>query len=68
VNALQRTADMMALGHYSNLTRKLYLQELRYLFQYYTDTRPSLLTYDMTVQYHFILHPRRLMSVFEKNN
>ena len=51
MNALQRTADMMALGHYSNLTRKLYLQELRYLFQYYTDTRPSLLTYEMTVQY-----------------
>jgi len=58
---------MMVLGHYSNLTRKLYLQELRYLFQYYTDTRHSLLTYEMTVQYHF-LYPRRLMSVFEKFN
>ncbi len=41
----------MALGHYSELTRKHYLQELRFLFQYYCDVRPSQLTYEMTVNY-----------------
>lgn len=51
VNALQRTSDLMALGHYSELTRKHYLQELRYLFCYYADVRPSHLSYEMTVNY-----------------
>ena len=41
----------MALGHYSELTRRHYLQELRFLFAYYVDTRPSLITYEMAVHY-----------------
>ena len=41
----------MALGHYSDLTRKHYLQELRFLFQYYDEVRPSLISYEMTVHY-----------------
>lgn len=41
----------MALGHYSELTRKHYLQELRFLFNYYHDTRPSAISYEMTVNY-----------------
>lgn len=41
----------MALGHYSDLTRRHYLQELRFLFTYYSDTRPSLITYEMALNY-----------------
>jgi len=41
----------MALGHYSELTRKHYLQELRFLFTYYPDIRPSQISYEMTVNY-----------------
>jgi site-specific recombinase XerD len=51
VNALQRTSDLMALGHYSELTRKHYLQELRFLFCYYSDVRPSQISYEMAVNY-----------------
>jgi site-specific recombinase XerD len=48
---LQRASDLMALGHYSELTRKHYLQELRFLFTYYPDIRPSQISYEMTVNY-----------------
>lgn len=48
---MQRTSDLMALGHYSELTRKHYLQELRFLFVYYPDIRPSQISYEMTVNY-----------------
>lgn len=41
----------MALGHYSELTRKHYLQELRFLFCYYPDVRPSQISYEMAVNY-----------------
>ena len=51
MNAVQRTSDLMALGHYSDLTRRHYLQELRFLFCYYADTRPSLISYEMAVNY-----------------
>jgi integrase/recombinase XerD len=51
INALQRTSDLMALGHYSELTRKHYLQELRFLFCYYPDVRPSQISYQMAVDY-----------------
>jgi integrase/recombinase XerD len=51
LNALQRASDLMALGHYSELTRKHYLQELRFLFTYYPDIRPSQISYEMTVNY-----------------
>jgi site-specific recombinase XerD len=48
---LQRTSDIFAAGHYSPQTAKNYLTELRYLFSYYADCRPSQLTYSQTVDY-----------------
>lgn len=41
----------MALGQYSDLTRKHYLNELRFLFTYYPDIRPSQITAEMTLNY-----------------
>ena len=41
----------MALGSYSPATRKSYLAELRYLFAYYPDVRPSQITDEMMLQY-----------------
>jgi len=51
MNALQRTSDLFALGEYSEGTKRNYLQELRYLFTHYPDTRPSHLTEKMAVDY-----------------
>jgi integrase/recombinase XerD len=48
---LQRTSDLFALGEYSDATKRIYLTELRFLFSYYTTTRPSLLTEKMAVDY-----------------
>lgn len=50
-NALQRTADFLALGEYSEATKRSYLAELRYLFTYYVTTRPSQLNEKMAVDY-----------------
>lgn len=50
-NALQRTTDLLALGEYSEATKRSYLAELRYLFTYYVTTRPSQLTEKMAVDY-----------------
>jgi len=33
------------------MTRRNYLQELRFLFTYYPDTKPSAISYEMTVEY-----------------
>lgn len=51
INALQRTDDMLRLGDYSPLTIRNYLRELRWLFMYYPDTRPSQITREMTIDY-----------------
>lgn len=48
---MQRTSDLFALGEYSDGTKRIYLTELRYLFSHYPDTRPSLLTEKMAVDY-----------------
>lgn len=48
---MQRSSDIFAAGHYSTQTAKNYLTELRYLFSYYADYRPSQLTYEQTVDY-----------------
>lgn len=50
-NALQRSSDILHAGHYSPVTAKNYLAELRYLFSYYPDSRPSQMTYQQTVDY-----------------
>jgi len=42
---------MLRLGEYSELTIRNYLAELRWLFCYYPDTRPSQITREMTVDY-----------------
>ena len=55
LNALQRTSDLLALGHYSPATQRNYLQELRFLFSYYPDLRPSTLTDELCLQYLFYL-------------
>ena len=41
----------MLLGHYSPLTIRNYLSELRYLFVYYADVDPTDFTEDMIMQY-----------------
>ena len=51
VNALQRTSDLLQSGHYSPQTARNYLSQLRWLFQYYPDTKPSQLTRLMTIDY-----------------
>lgn len=48
---MQRTSDLFALGEYSDATKRIYLTELRYLFSHYPDTRPSLLTEKIAVDY-----------------
>ena len=51
VNALERSNDLLTLGHYSPLTITNYLRELRFLFCYYPETRPSQITHEMTLNY-----------------
>ena len=41
----------MSLGHYSPLTIRNYLSELRYLFVYYADVNPGDFTEDMMMEY-----------------
>lgn len=48
---MERTADMLRLGAYSEMTIRNYLAELRWLFCYYPDTRPSQITREMTIDY-----------------
>lgn len=55
LNALQRTSNLLELGHYSPMTQRNYLQELRFLFSYYPDIRPSSLTDELCLQYLFYL-------------
>lgn len=42
---------MLRLGEYSELTIRNYLAELRWLFCYYPETRPSQITREMTIDY-----------------
>lgn len=51
MNALERSSDLLKLGEYSPQTARNYLSQLRWLFQYYPDTRPSKLTRQMTIDY-----------------
>jgi site-specific recombinase XerD len=48
---LEKTNQYLAIGHYSPLTIRNYLSELRYLFVYYTDVNPQDFTEDMVMQY-----------------
>lgn len=42
---------MLRLGEYSEMTIRNYLAELRWLFCYFPDTRPSQITREMTIDY-----------------
>lgn len=51
VVALEKTSEYLTIGHYSPLTIRNYLSELRYLFVYYGDLNPGDFTEDMVLQY-----------------
>lgn len=53
---MQRTQDLLNLGEYGAGTIRSYLSELRYLFSYYVDVRPSLITYEDTINYLIYLN------------
>jgi len=48
---LEKTSQYLSLGHYSPLTIRNYLSELRYLLVYYADVNPQDFTEDMVMQY-----------------
>ena len=48
---MEKTNQYLLLGHYSPLTIRNYLSELRYLFVYYADVNPADFTEDMIMQY-----------------
>lgn len=51
INALERTNDLLTLGHYSPDTARNYSAQLRWLFAYYPEVRPSQITRPMTLDY-----------------
>lgn len=48
---MDKANQYLSLGHYSPLTIRNYLTELRYLFVYYADVNPQEFTEDMVMQY-----------------
>jgi len=48
---LEKTNQYLSFGHYSLLTIRNYLGELRYLFVYYADVNPLDFTEDMIMEY-----------------
>ena len=48
---MEKASQYLSLGHYSPLTVRNYLGELRYLFVYYVDVNPWDFTEDMIMQY-----------------
>ncbi len=48
---MEKTSQYLALGHYSPLTVRNYLAELRYLFVYYAEVMPSEFTEEMLMEY-----------------
>lgn len=48
---MQRTGELLDLGEYSVLTKRHYLQELRFLFTHFCDIRPSQISYADTLNY-----------------
>lgn len=51
VQALEKTGQFLSLGHYSDMTARLYLGELRYFFSYFSEVNPSDLTSDHVMEY-----------------
>ncbi|MEO5945284.1 MAG: tyrosine-type recombinase/integrase [Chitinophagaceae bacterium] len=48
---MEKTNQYLSLGHYSPLTIRNYLSELRFLFVYYADVNPQDFTEDRIMQY-----------------
>lgn len=48
---MEKTDQYLSIGHYSALTIRNYLSELRYVFVYYADVDPLDFTEDMILQY-----------------
>jgi len=48
---LEKTNQYLSIGHYSPLTIRNYLSELRFLFVYYSETEPKDFTEEMMMQY-----------------
>jgi integrase/recombinase XerD len=48
---LEKTSQFLSIGHYSPLTIRNYLAELRYLFVYYSEVEPQNFTEQMMMQY-----------------
>lgn len=48
---MEKTNQYLSLGHYSPLTIRNYLAELRYLFVYYSEAAPKDFTEEMMMQY-----------------
>jgi integrase/recombinase XerD len=48
---LEKTSQFLSIGHYSPLTIRNYLSELRYLFVYYSEVEPQDFTEEMMMQY-----------------
>jgi len=48
---LERTGEFLTLGHYSDMTIRNYLGELRFLFSYYPDVAPLDFDSEMVMQY-----------------
>jgi integrase/recombinase XerD len=48
---LEKASQYLSLGHYSPLTIRNYLSELRYLFAYYADVNPADFIEDMIMEY-----------------
>ncbi len=48
---MEKTNQYLSIGHYSPLTIRNYLGELRFLFIYYADVDPTGFTEDMIMQY-----------------
>lgn len=51
VEALEKTSQYLSVGHYSPLTIRNYLAELRFFFVYYADANPLDVTELMILQY-----------------
>lgn len=51
IETLEKASQFLSIGQYSPNTCRVYLSELRYLFQYYNDVHPDSYTEDMMLEY-----------------
>lgn len=53
---MQKTSEYLTIGHYSPMTMRSYLSELRYFLSYYPDTPPLELTEEEVMHYLLYLN------------